>query len=592
MFPLLLTVFLAQATYIDLSQDGQRLLNEGKYVPALKVLAEVYVRDKRFPEAIDKYEQIIGINPKDITARGHLAELYSWTGNYDKSIVLYKDALHIDPQNAGLKTGLAKVLRWSQRYDEAEALYRDVLQTDPNNHEALSGLAKTYAMMGDLASAVGTLDNAIRLYPDDPELYKEKGTVLAWQKNFKKAIEVLQKGIAVSPAYAETYRVMGDVYSWMKDYQRSIESYKKAAFLEPNNVENHILLARVYRTMGKDGPAETAVKAALRINPSDPQALNLLHEIRGHDGYNLIEKAGDALHVLVYLFTLVVVFLGYKNKKRMLRRRHGAYTYFSNLLLPALIVITSVSYLSKGVFSQWVDASLIEDVAEALLFFSLGTAFLSLLWIEHRSKEFAEPVLLAVGAHPDDIELGCGGILMKARDTGAKVYGLTLTQGEKGTMAGRNGKRTEELIRAAKFMELDGFWVMDLQDTGLRDDIPRMKDIIEEKIRETRATMVLTHTGMDIHSDHQAVFEATKEAARDASILTYEDVSTPKEFVPNYYVDITGYIEDKMRLITFHKTQEEKTYMDPEVIKGRAAHRGLQCGASYAEAFRVYKLLR
>lgn len=553
MFPLLLTTFLIQATYLDLYQDGQRLLNEGKtreaevrlsesvslyptYLPALKVLADVYVREKRFPEAMEQYEQIVRVNPKDITARGHLAELYSWTGDYDKAIVLYREALQMDPQNAGLKTGLAKVLRWSQRYDEAEALYRDVLQSDPENHDALSGLAKTYAMTGDLASAAGILDNAIRLYPDDPELYKEKGTVLAWQKNFKEAIGVLQKGIAVSPAYAEAYRVMGDVYSWMKDYQRSIESYKKAASLEPHNVENHVLLAKVYQSQGKEGLSEMAVKAALRINPSDPQALNLLHEIRRRDGYHFIESAGDAIHLSAYLFTLVIVFFGYRKKKRMLRRRHGG--------------------------------------------------------IEHRSKEFAEMSILAVGAHPDDIELGCGGVLMKARDTGAKVYGLTLTRGEKGTMASRKGKRTAELVRAAKFMELDGFWVMNLEDTGLRDEIPRVKDIIEEKIRETKATMVLTHSGLDIHSDHQAVFEATKEAARDASVLTYEDVSTPKEFVPNYYVDITGYIEDKMRLITFHKTQEEKTYMEPEVIKGRAAHRGLQCGTSYAEAFRVYKLLR
>ncbi|MFQ5586805.1 MAG: PIG-L deacetylase family protein, partial [Thermodesulfobacteriota bacterium] len=97
---------------------------------------------------------------------------------------------------------------------------------------------------------------------------------------------------------------------------------------------------------------------------------------------------------------------------------------------------------------------------------------------------------------------------------------------------------------------------------------------------------------LDIHSDHQAVFKATKEAARHCSILCYEDVSTPREFVANYFVDISGYIEDKLKLITFHKTQELKTYMDPEVIKGRAAHRGLQCGVTYAEAFSIYRLLR
>ena len=119
-----------------------------------------------------------------------------------------------------------------------------------------------------------------------------------------------------------------------------------------------------------------------------------------------------------------------------------------------------------------------------------------------------------------------------------------------------------------------------------------MKDEMEKMIKEIGATLVLTHSQIDIHTDHQAVFEATKVAARNISVLCYEDVSTPREFVPNYFVDIGSYIDDKMRLVSFHRTQNDKNYMDPEVIRGRAAHKGIQGGVQFAEAYRIYKLLQ
>ncbi|MBI5453136.1 MAG: PIG-L family deacetylase [Deltaproteobacteria bacterium] len=252
--------------------------------------------------------------------------------------------------------------------------------------------------------------------------------------------------------------------------------------------------------------------------------------------------------------------------------------------------MTFLAFAGKFTFLDWVDANLIEDVTEAILFFTLGSSLMALLWTERRVHDFTNTTILAIGAHPDDIELGCGGFIMKAKDSGAKVYGLTMTRGEKGT--DKNGAREGELKKAALFMELDGFSISDFPDTGLKDAVARMKDAIEEKIKETGATLVLTHTQIDIHTDHQAVFEATKVAARNISVLCYEDVSTPREFVPNYFVDIGSYIEDKMKLVSLHRTQNDKNYMDPEVIKGRAAHRGIQGGVQYAEAFRIYKLLK
>lgn len=607
MFSLFFAAYLLQATYADLFKDGHALLEQGNareaesvlkqsaslnpsYLPALKDLAEAYVKLKRFPDAAEQYQRVIGINPKDTGARGRLAELYSWIGNHDKSIVTYRDALDIDPGNLGLKTGLAKVLRWSNRYDEAERLYKEVLERDRDHHEALKGLAKTYSMNGDLKSSIETLDKALRLYPDDAELHKDIGTVLAWQRDYAKALVSLQKAVDLAPDYMDAYRTTGDVYIWMKAYKQAVAPYKKAVGLEPNNVENHILLATAYANSGNRSLAEEAVKAALRIDPADSRALKLLRAVKEEGRYPIVKDIGEAIELGAFAVVFVILLLISRSKKRMLRRRHRLYYYFIKYALPSLVVATFISFVSKDYFSGWLNIVFLEELTEAVLFLSLSFSFFALLWSEHRQKEFSRMVILAVGAHPDDIELGCGAFIMKAKDSGAAVYGLTMSRGERGT--DRNGKREEEFRRAAWFMELDGYWIMDFPDTGLQGNVAGMKDIIEEKIKEAGATLVLTHTSIDLHTDHQAVFEASKVAARNISMLCYEDVSTPREFVPNYFVDVSPYIEDKMKLIAFHRTQEEKPYMDPEVIKGRAAHRGIQSGLQYAEAFRIHKLLR
>ena len=105
--------------------------------------------------------------------------------------------------------------------------------------------------------------------------------------------------------------------------------------------------------------------------------------------------------------------------------------------------------------------------------------------------------------------------------------------------------------------------------------------------------MVLTHTDVDVHGDHRAVFAATREAARAVrTVLCYEDVSTTDQFSPNFYVDITLYLDDHLKACAIHRTQGHRTYMDPQVIQGRAAHRGMQAGVHFAMAFRMMNMVR
>jgi LmbE family N-acetylglucosaminyl deacetylase len=255
---------------------------------------------------------------------------------------------------------------------------------------------------------------------------------------------------------------------------------------------------------------------------------------------------------------------------------------------PVLFTLFLAAYTLRIVF----ETSSVYKVAEIVLLAMIGALSLLLFWDRPRMQKGSLPDrVLIIGAHPDDIELGAAGAILRFGEEGAQVYGLVMTQGEVGSKAPL-GTRENEAYEAAASLGLSGLWVLNFPDTKLREHIAELRAAIEEKIKALGIRVVLTHSPHETHGDHVAVFEAAKEAARACSLLCYESISAPKEFVPNYFVDITRYLPGKISAIGTHKTQSAKFYMNPELVKGRAAHRGLQAGVPYAEAFWVYRWVR
>jgi LmbE family N-acetylglucosaminyl deacetylase len=350
-----------------------------------------------------------------------------------------------------------------------------------------------------------------------------------------------------------------------------------------------VALARAYLGLGKLTPAREHAELALRMGPSDAAATQLAAELAREAGIAPLRTAGEWFEALAYLSLLPVVVLVARRTRRSLRRRPAAWT-FGTYAVPGLILLNVVSHFYRGWLARWVDVRLLEAATEVALFAGLAVVFVTVLRSEPPVRELAGEVVLALGAHPDDIELGCAGFLAKLKASGARVHGLTFTRGEQGTSG---GDRVGEARRAAAFLGLDGHDVLDLPDTGLGEQIPALKAAIEARVKALRPTMVLTHTDVDVHGDHRAVHAATREAARAVpTVLCYEDVSTTAQFTPNLYVDISGYLDDHLKACAFHQSQAHRSYMDPQVIEGRAAHRGMQVGAHFALAFRAVSLIR
>ncbi len=198
--------------------------------------------------------------------------------------------------------------------------------------------------------------------------------------------------------------------------------------------------------------------------------------------------------------------------------------------------------------------------------------------------------ILAIGAHPDDIELGCGGLLIKCTKQGHHVNMYAVTRG---AASGDPLQRTRELQESAKFIGADNLWIDNFEDTKLIVNNDLINHI-EHIINRAHPDLILTHSAGDTHHDHRAIALSTVEAGRYFSnILAYE-IPLTKDFSPQVFFDVSDVIDKKVRLIEIFWSQHSKLYLKANGIKGLAEYRALQSrlntSANHVEAFEVVKL--
>lgn len=217
--------------------------------------------------------------------------------------------------------------------------------------------------------------------------------------------------------------------------------------------------------------------------------------------------------------------------------------------------------------------------------------------------------ILAIGAHPDDIEMGLGGCLARHNEEGDVVSCLIFSRGENGVSDGKikdsglldekeriilKGKmREEETKKALKLLGVkeDNIKILELPDNGIKIDEAVAKDV-EEYINKVNPDLVYTHHCEDDHLDHVNTSFISFHTARGVkTILLYEAPSTRASFSPNYFVDISAYLQKKIDALRMHETQAGKEYMDEEVTRAKAKFRGFQAKVHHAEGFVVKRMV-
>lgn len=218
--------------------------------------------------------------------------------------------------------------------------------------------------------------------------------------------------------------------------------------------------------------------------------------------------------------------------------------------------------------------------------------------------------ILAVGAHPDDVENFCGGTLLRYAQEGHRLFIAIATRGDIGAPTGTRddiaARRRAEAQAAADVLGAELIWLG--YDDEFLFNTREVRLAVIDAIRQARADVVLALSEDDYHPDHRTIGTVVRDARIPASVPLIESrfpaTPIPTVFVmdtydgsgpePDAYVDVTDVESEKVELIRAHRSQEEwmnavfSTDMEVDT-RARDRRRGESAGVSYAESFRLLR---
>ena len=194
--------------------------------------------------------------------------------------------------------------------------------------------------------------------------------------------------------------------------------------------------------------------------------------------------------------------------------------------------------------------------------------------------------VLAIGAHPDDVEIGAAGTLLAHKAAGDAVAILTMSRGKHG---GDQERRAHEAQDAAGVIGARLF-LDDLEDTRIPEGNPTI-GIIEKVIAEVQPTVIYTHSVHDVHQDHRNTHRAAMVASRRVGrVYCFQSPSATIDFRPTYFVAIDDYVGRKLKAIDMFGSQVGvRDYLEPDLIASTARYWSRYCLGSHAEPFEAIR---
>src|SRR5210317_770395 len=222
--------------------------------------------------------------------------------------------------------------------------------------------------------------------------------------------------------------------------------------------------------------------------------------------------------------------------------------------------------------------------------------------------------IMFIGAHPDDVELGCGGTIYKYHQMGLNIHVVIIAEGSSSRYI--NLEKNKHLVEQ-DIVSRENNCKLSLQNLGVNsfkfynlpcsklDTIPLLdiNKIIENEIKHFGPDTIFTHSNVDTNRDHTIIFESTKIATRPSAspgikkvycyeVLSSTECSFENAFRPNHFESLTEeHVENKIKSLRFYESEmrEFPKSRSFEGIRVNAKFRGMQISKKYAEAFELLR---
>src|SRR5579862_3049137 len=266
-------------------------------------LAETYAKSQRVPEAIAEAQKAIDADPNNPEPHRLLARIYvrnlgdlsansSQKQTIDKAIDQFNEILRLDPKDSQSALWLARLYRFENNPDKAEQTLRKILATDPENDGALEQLSQLLTDQGRTNDAIELLSKAAA-NSSSATIYDLLGDAHYQAHEYAKAEESYQEAVKLDPDEVSHRKGLAQTLLAEEKFPEAQKEYQKLAESDPESPENYLRLSQIYRHMNQFDKAESAIVKAKQLAPGNLEILYneaLLYDAQG--------RLDDAAHVL------------------------------------------------------------------------------------------------------------------------------------------------------------------------------------------------------------------------------------------------------------------------------------------------------
>ena len=195
-----------------------------------------------------------------------------------------------------------------------------------------------------------------------------------------------------------------------------------------------------------------------------------------------------------------------------------------------------------------------------------------------------------LGAHPDDIELGCGGLIAHITPK-AEVFCITLSDNQKNpllTNLVEEHKASMQILGVAP----DHVILKDFTTRRFQHERQEILEFLFEVNKKYKPDIVFTHTKADLHQDHSTVTMETLRAFRGISVFGFDVIRSSSGFFPHFLVKINEQdVEKKVAALSAYTTYQDKYYFSDEVTRATLLRNGAIAESRFAEGFDIFRMI-